>query len=87
VRQRPAAGLAIPGRCLADADCQWWRVEAARPQAFSGCGRAAGEDACGGIGIAVSAWDAIALASGRGLACAGELVVAVRECRGRGRWW
>ena len=38
-----------------------------------------------GTGIAVLAWDAIAWASGPGLACAGGLVVAVRGCRGR--WW
>jgi hypothetical protein len=41
----------------------------------------------GGIGIAVPAWGAVTLASGPGLACAGGLVVAVRGCRGRGRWW
>ena len=34
-------------------------------------------------GIPVPAWDAIALASGPGLACVGGLVVAVRGCWGR----
>jgi hypothetical protein len=57
------------------------------PQAFSGCGRAGWRGRMRGIGIAVLAWDAIALASGLGLACAGGLVVAVRGCRGRGGGW
>ena len=41
----------------------------------------------GAIGIPVPASDAIASASGPGLACAGGLVVAVRGCWGRGRGW
>ncbi len=55
-------------------------------QAFSGCGRTGWRGhVWGAIGIPVPAWDAIALASGPGLACVGGLVVAVRG--GWGRWW
>ena len=57
-------------------------------QAFSGCGRTGWRGHVReAIGIPVPASDALALASGPGLACAGGLVVAVRGCRGPGRWW
>jgi hypothetical protein len=56
-------------------------------EAFSGCGRTGWRGRMRGIGIAVPAWDAIVLASDPGLACAGGLVVVVRGCWGRGRWW